>query len=104
MHDNGYIWLSPCTPFVRAIDVTYTSGSTTITSDGLFAEEMVGQFVYLNGAWRKVFRYVNENTLTLLYAMDGGGTETTQIVTMNEITFADVTLTHLEMEYTPRVR
>ena len=104
LHDNGYIWLSPCTPFVRNIFVSYTNGSTNISSIGGFTEEMAGQYIYLNGAWRKIFRYVDADTLTLKSNMDATGGEPTQIVTMNEIEFADMTLTHLEMDYTPRVR
>lgn len=42
LHDNGYIWLSPCTPFVRDVYVEYINNSATITSIGQFNEEMVG--------------------------------------------------------------
>lgn len=104
LHDKGYVWLSPCTPFVRSIAVSYTSGSTTITSFGEFTEAMVGQYIYLNGVWRKIFRYVDANTLTLLLSMNATGSEETQIVTMNEIEIKDMTLAHLEMEFTARVR
>ena len=104
MHDYGYIWLDPCIPFVREIEVSYTSGSTTITSAGLFREEMVGQFIWLNNSWRKIAAYSNSNELTLTAAMDATGTETTKIVTMNELTFSGFTLTRLEMDYVPRMR
>lgn len=104
MHDAGYVWLSPCTPYVRDASVSYTSGSANITSIGVFTEEMEGQYVYLDGAWRKILRYVDANTLTLTSAVSSTGSDITPIVTMNEIEFADITLTHLEMDYTPRVR
>lgn len=104
MHDYGYIWLDPCTPFVRDIEVSYTDESKTITSAGLFTEDMVGQFIWLHGTWRKIAQYNGKNGLTLESEMDATDTETTQIVTMNEITFDGFTLTKLEMDFTPRMR
>lgn len=104
MHDYGYIWLDPCTPFVREAAITYTSGDTVITSDGKFYEDLVGQYVYLNGEWRKIGGYTNKNTMTLTAAMDASGTETSDIVTMNEITLSGFSLTKLEVDYIPRVR
>lgn len=104
LHDYGYIWLEPCAPFVRNIEVSYTSGSKTVTSAGLFTEDMVGQFIWLNDAWRKIAQYNGKNGLTLVDAMDATGTATTNIVTMNELTFTGFDLTKLDMKYAPRMR
>lgn len=104
VHDHGYICLSPCIPFVRNASIGYTSGSKTITSSGLFRNEMAGQFVYLNNAWRKIDTVTNENTAMLVNNMDATGTATTPIVTMNELHFDGFTLSKLEMNYSPLVR
>lgn len=104
MHDLGYIWLAPMDDFARDITISYTNGSTTITSEGKFDTWMVGKYVWLNDAWRKISAYVDADTLTLSAAMDATGSQTTDIVTMNEITFTGFTLSKLEMSYTPRMR
>lgn len=104
MHDYGYIWLDPCVPFLRDAEVSYTNGSKTVTSSGLFTEEMAGRFIYLNGEWRKIETVESADSMTLTANMNANGSETTQIVTMNEIRFDGFTLTTLEMEYTPRMR
>lgn len=104
MHDYGYIWLDPCTPFVREIEVAYTNGSKVVTSAQAFTEEMAGQFIWLNNKWHKIAQYNGVSGITLADAMDATGSETTQIVTMNELTFDGFTLTKLEFYYTPRMR
>ena len=70
-----------------------------IVGSGLFAG-----LLYLNGEWRKIGGYTNKNTMTLTAAMDASGTETSDIVTMNEITLSGFSLTKLEVDYIPRVR
>lgn len=104
MHDLGYIRLEPCTPFVRSAEITYSSGSDSVTGDGIFTEDMVGQYCHLNGAWREIRGYTNENTATIDSQMAVSGTETTQIVTMNKIVFNGFALSKLEMDFTARVR
>ena len=104
LHDYGYINLAPSTPFLRGVTVSYTSGSNIITTDGRFMEDLVGQFVYLHGQWRKIAGYTDANTMTLESAMDATGSEFTNVVTMNELHFDGFTLSKLEMTYTPRMR
>ena len=41
-HDEGYITLAPCLPFVRSITVSHAADSNTVTSDGAFAPHMKG--------------------------------------------------------------
>ena len=59
-HDEGYIELAPCTPFVRSLSVEHTAGSNVVTSQGGFAKHMVDQFLYLDG-WKKI-RQVNSDS------------------------------------------
>lgn len=83
-HDEGYITLAPCTPFIRALRVNYSSGSNIITSDGGFLPHMEEQFVYLDG-WKKIRLVNNENKAVISETMTGSGTAETPVVTMNEI-------------------
>ena len=50
-HDEGYITLAPCLPFVRSAAVSHTAGSNMVSSDGAFAPHMKGQYLYLDG-WK----------------------------------------------------
>lgn len=104
-HDEGYITLAPCTPFIRALRVNYSSGSNIITSDGGFLPHMEGQFVYLDG-WKKIRLVSNENKAVISETMTGSGTAETPVVTMNEIEISgeNLALTRFEIDYTPRVR
>ena len=104
MHDLGYIWLDPCTPFARDIPVSYTANSTTVTSTDSFYSEFVGQYIYIDSGWRKITEYVDEHTVKVETAPTHTGAEKTQIVSMNIITFSGFTLSSLSMSFTPRVR
>lgn len=105
MHDEGYIELAPCTPFVRSAQIRHTAGSNEITSDGGFAEHMEGQFLYLDG-WKKIRRVTDANTAVLSANADSNGVTDTPIVTMNELELSgdNVALSRFEIEYVPRVR
>lgn len=83
-HDEGYITLMPCLPFVRSISISHTAGSNTVTSDGAFAKHMEGQYLYLNG-WKCIRQVVSTNTVILSAPIDRTETTDTPIVTMNEI-------------------
>ena len=104
-HDEGYITLAPCTPFTRAVSVSHTAGSNTVTSADLFKPYMKGQYLYLSG-WVKINVVTDENTAVIARNADSTGTTVTPIVTMNEmeLTGANAALTRFEMEYFPRVR
>ena len=105
MHDEGYIELSPCTPFVRSVDIHHTAGSNEITSNGCFERQMVGQYLYLDG-WKKIQQITDAGTAILSAAADSSGVTNTPIVTMNEIEISgdNVALTRFEIEYVPRIR
>ena len=97
-HDEGYITLAPCLPFVRSVSVGHTEGSNTVTSDGAFESRMKGQYLYLNG-WKCIRQVMDANTAILSASANSTGTTETPIVTMNEI---EVTggegFTHFEVE------
>lgn len=104
-HDEGYITLAPCTPFVRTLRVNYTANSNIITSDGGFLPHMAGQFIYLNG-WKSIRLVSGPSRAVISESMPESGTADTPVVTMNEIEISGdgLDLTRLEIDYTPRVR
>ena len=103
-HDEGYIALSSCLPFVRSITVSHTAGSNMLTSDGAFAAHMEGQYLYIDG-WKCILQVTDGNNAILSAAVQNTGTTQTPIVTMNEI---EVTggegLTRFEVECKYRSR
>lgn len=100
-HDYGFIELEPSYPIERNVRVTYTAGSTEVTCDS--GAGITGQYIHLDGAWRKIAASDGAN-LTVLPAPDNSGSEATEIVTMNEITItpdATMALTRLNFCYKP---
>lgn len=83
-HDEGYITLAPCLPFVRSAAVSHTAGSNMVSSDGAFAPHMKGQYLYLDG-WKCIRQVMDTNTAILSEAVNRTGTSETPVVTMNEI-------------------
>lgn len=104
-HDEGYITLAPCTPFVRSLHINYSAGSNIITSEGGFLPHMEGQFIYLDG-WKIIRLVYNENRAVISESMTESGSTDTPVVTMNEIEISgeNLALTTFEIDYTPRVR
>ena len=104
-HDEGYITLAPCTPFVRSFPITYTAGSNIVTSLDTFQPGMVGQFIHLDG-WKRIRQINDAHTAVLSERMAASGTAETPVVTMNEIEISgeSIDLTSFEISYTPRVR
>lgn len=86
-HDEGYITLAPCLPFVRSISVTHKAGSNTVTSNSAFAKYMKGQYLYLNG-WKCIRQVTDMNTVILSETATDTGVTETPVVTMNEIEIA----------------
>ena len=103
-HDEGYITLAPCLPFIRAIEVSHTAGSNAVTSDGAFAAHKEGQYLYIGG-WKCIRQVTDGNNAILSEAVESTGTTQTPVVTMNEI---EVTggegLTRFEVECKYRSR
>ena len=105
MHDEGYIELASCTPFERSITISHTENSNIVTSEGLFLPHMEGQFLYLDG-WKKIRQITDAHSAILSEKAANSGTTAVPIVTMNEIeiTGENLSLTTLEVDYTPRMR
>ena len=103
-HDEGYITLAPCLPFVRSITVSHRAGSNTVTSDGAFAPHMEGQYLYLDG-WKCIRLVMDANTVILSESIVSTGMTDTPVVTMNEIEITGgEELTSLEVECVLRSR
>ena len=104
-HDESYITLAPCTPFVRSFPITFTAGSNIVTSLDTFQPSMVGQFIHLDG-WKRIRQINDAHTAVLSERMAASGTAETPVVTMNEIEISgeSIDLTSFEISYTPRVR
>ena len=105
-HDLGYLQLAPCTPFARNQSVSYTDGSKQIETDGIFLPHMTGQFVYLDGTWRKIHHVEDEHTATLTQPSPTTGQTSSPVVTMNEMWLRgeDISLTIFEVEYLSRIK
>lgn len=103
-HDEGYLTLAPCTPFVREAAVAYTAASNVITSAGCFRPHMKGQYIYL-GEWIKIIHVQDAEHALIAKQMQADGNAKTPIVTMNEIDMdaSTAALTSFEMSYTPCV-
>lgn len=103
-HDEGYIELAPCTPFVRSVIVSHTAGSNIISSQQEFLPHMEGQYIYIGG-WLKIRQVTDSSTAIISQNAETSGATVTPVVTMNELAFeGDTELTKLEIDYTPRVR
>lgn len=104
-HDEGYIRLAPCTPFIRNAAVTCTNNSNTITSDGLFSQSMKGQYIYQAG-WVKISEVLDADHAIIARKATTSGVLTTPILTMNELELVstDAALTSISIDYTAYVR
>ena len=105
-HDSGFIDLEPSYPIIRHTLAKYTRGSNQVILKKYTPWLVTGQYIWLNGAWRKITNQPEERKLTLEQPMDADGEETTDIVTMNELTVAPVNptgfnLTKLNFIYKP---
>ena len=103
-HDEGYIELAPCKPFVRSMLVTHTADSNIISTSQAFLPQMEGQYLYIGG-WVKIRQVTDSSTAIISQAAQSDGVTVTPVVTMNELAFeGDTALTQLEIDYSPRVR
>ena len=103
-HEEGYITLAPCTPFVRALEVGHVQGSNQATSQGGFLPHMKGQYLYL-GRWLRIQQVTDASHAILSGNAASTGTTLTPVATMNEIELSGtVQLTRFDIEVFPRVR
>lgn len=106
LHDMGYITLAPCLPYWRDVAASYKAGSNVITLHAFYGEDIVGRHIRLNGEWLKIIAERSGGEYIVSKNLPKAGMENTMITTMNEISVqgTDLSLTMLEIEYTPRTR
>ncbi len=106
-HNDGYIHLASCVPYHRSVNVSWTSGSLNLLSDGAFRKRDEGSYVYLDGGWKKINKVNNNNEAVMSQPITAAtGSANAFIAKMNEL-YIDGTgasLTELRFDYTPRVR
>lgn len=106
-HNEGYMTLAPFLPKLFHVMVSYTAGSDTVTvMSAPPNQRWVGMYIRLNDVWQKITAVSSANrTLTLENAVAASGVEVTKAVTMNEISITgqSLTLTRLNLLYTPRI-
>ena len=107
LHNLGYIRLAPCTPYLRNLSYEMESGSDEIVVyEPYLTQDMVGQYMYINGGWRRIIYVRDDSHAVLAYTPDVDLSGETVIVTMNVITLSgeDLALTKFEIFYEPKVR
>ena len=103
-HDSGFIELQPAFPIVRDVNVTYTQNSSQVTLSVTALPEYIGKHIYVGGAWRKIQSIASTNKVNVSPAPSGTGSNTAEIVQMNEIVITPVstmTLKRLNFVYSP---
>lgn len=107
-HVDGYLDLASCQPYERDVVVTKAEGSATVTVENLDVDtSYVGRYVYLEDAWRRILYVYNDGrTFELDASMTESSTENTMIAVLNRIELEgdNMSLTSLELEYTPMLR
>lgn len=104
-HDDGYIMLEGASPIDRDLVFRYTGGSRRAACDQQLRTDMIGKYVYLHAKWIRIASLVDDHTAGVDFTFQHSGTETTNVVRMNEIvltTAAGLTLDKLRFSYAPR--
>lgn len=108
-HDEGYIRLAPFDPLYRNIAVNTTAGSKTITTRaGTFSEDMLGQYIFIEGQWKYIGDFNSSSSVdTNTTSAETKSGITTNIATLNFISVvkaSDAAITRFEMICMPEVR
>lgn len=106
-HDLGYITFEPNMPIIRDAVVHTTSGSRTITSSGLFTNDMVGKYIFIDGQWKYIGTVTNANTATVNTNNLTTGNVITDISNINYLTISkanDAVINTIEVVCIPEVR
>lgn len=101
-HDRGFIQLEGSAPIARDISVTYDGN--LVSSNGAFRSYMEGQYIYINGYWRRIDTFLSPSEIIIGYVYGGTGASLSTIAIMNYITVTPLTtmsLTQLEFVYYP---
>lgn len=106
-HDEGYITFKPHMPLVRNISIATTENTRDIESpDGLFTEDMVGQYIYL-GEWKYISEVISSTQATINSPWPYTGVFNCHIATINYLTITkadDAEIEMLEIECKAEVR
>ena len=106
-HDGSYIRFEPNRILRDQIAITTTSGSKTITSNGMFSPDYVGAYAWLDSGWRYIASVESADSAKINVNAASTGRSTSKIVTMNYLTIskaANVTVTAMTIECEPEVR
>lgn len=94
-HDEGFIELEPNFPIIRNVFAT-TDGTNRITLTNRIEEEVIGKFIYADGAWRKIVNQTDIHTLIVNPVPSHSVSERTCISSMNEIVISAVSSIDLD--------
>lgn len=104
-HDYGFLNLKPAYPIFRNISVSYEGGTEIkAEDDAIFSKDMVGQHIFVNNRWIKIAAVPSSSAITVEENVGAAGSETTEIVTMNEIIVtpdSNMELTKINFIYSP---
>lgn len=84
-HNHGYIILTPNDGVNFTVTADYTAGSTTATLYPDIPEDLTGQFLYLDGVWRKIMTMDEEGNVQLSAAPATSTVEAVHVGKMNDI-------------------
>ena len=101
-HDRGFIQLEGSAPISRDIPITYEGN--LVSSNGAFRSYMEGQYIYIDGHWRKINAFLSHDQILIGYVYGEFGSSISTIAIMNYITVTPLTtmdLTRLEFVYYP---
>lgn len=107
-HDHGYITFKPFDPIYRDVRIQTIAGQKKITSvDGIFTDDMVGKYVYIDNEWRYIGNIISDTEAEVNTVIDTDELIDTEIVVMNYLTITkadDANITRLEVICRPEVR
>lgn len=84
-HDYGFIELEPSYPIERDVFVSYTKGFNKISIVGSkIGDDVIGRHINIGNEWNKIIGKENDE-LIVDHVLSETGSQTTNIVTMNEI-------------------
>lgn len=105
-HHYGFIDLAPAYPITRDIEVNAITGSSIIHSDGMFTENMVGQYICLNdnSFKAKIARVEDSSTIYVESNVPDLSNAKASVFTINEIVVApidEMEITKLNLSFKP---
>lgn len=106
-HNDGFIRLSPCTPYDRDVVASFTADSNIVTLPTFSVNKsLVGKYIRLSGEWIRISSITSDGNIIIGKRMQSSGVEQTMIVSMNEQTLSgdNASLNKFEIDYVPLLR